>query len=342
MTGLSLASEFRWVEGGVSQNGEFFRNLLLRVDEIQEFRRKYDNTGIYITAYRYNSKDKENAELYGNFYLDFDAGSDKVGYEQVKMDVICAVSFFRVFFHLKDDEFLCYFSGKKGIHFIIPADVLGVNPDKELNEIYRLIARDIWRYTQNKTVDLRIYDRVRLFRLPNSQHPDTGLYKVPLTYKQFMQMSYEEVQAWAKKPRKHPPLSRKRNEKAHQAYLYYVRLWQETKHKQEADTRRREKRLDFCPPCIRHLLHHPAEEGRRNNTVAILASYLLQRGYSEAQAIDRLLRWNKRYCSPPLKEREIRTTVKSIYRGGYTYGCTTLESFSVCDKYKCRLVRCQK
>lgn len=312
---------------------------MLEQSEIKSFREKYHNTGVYTTAYRYSSPNQAESNLFGSLYLDFDSDSDEVGYEQVKQDAIRAIAYFSAIFSIQPEELFIFFSGKKGIHIMVPYQILAIEPHKDLNQVFKLIAQDVHKISEHKTVDLRIYDRVRLLRLPNSIHPDTKLYKVPMTYEQFKSFNYEEVTDWAMKKQ---PIEKKQpryNTKASRAYKEYIEQWEKEKVQKYSDKRGKQT-LNFCPPCVRHMLRNDALEGKRNNTVAAMSSYFKQRGYSEEEAMKRLIKWNNEYCSPPLTERELKTTMKSIYGGQYIYGCTSLAEISgACDTSKCKLAK---
>lgn len=344
MIELFQEEEFRYIEGGVKvKDGKhgFRRNIMMEIDDLANFRKRYNNKGIYVTAYRYNNKVQADAELYGHLYVDFDSDSDEVGYEQVREDAMRALAFFSAIFSVSEEDVRIYFSGKKGIHLIIPAPILGVNPDKELNDIFKLIALDVHKISVHKTVDTRIYDRVRLFRVPNSVHPDTGLHKVSMTPDQLRNFSYDGVQNWAKKAR--PPQYKKDiryNTKAHRVFKEYMVQWEKEKAEKNFNKKKGKGKLNFCPPCVRHMLRNETPDGTRNNTTAALCSYFKQRGYSEEEAYNRLSKWNGDYCSPSLPDWEITRTIKSIYSAEYTYGCTSLAEISgACNPEKCKLAK---
>lgn len=322
-------------------NDRFRRNIMLDMSEgskdLLKLRKKYNNTGLYCTAYRYDNPKQAEANLYGPLYLDFDSDSDEIGYEQVRADALKAMAFFSAIFGLAYEDVRIYFSGKKGIHLMIPPEVLGIEGDKELNDIFKLVAKDVHTMTDYKTVDTRIYDRVRLFRLVNSKHSDTGLYKVPMTYQQLLTASYDEMQEWASEKRKIKVRAPRFNEKANRVYKTYIDQWAKEKAQKNFNKNAGNRTLDFTPPCLKHIIKNGAEQGKRNNTAAALASFYKQRGYSEEKAMDRLTKWNESVCQPPLREQEIRITLQSIYRGEYVYGCTTLADLSVCDKENCKL-----
>lgn len=312
---------------------------MLEQSKVKGFRDKYNNTGVYTTAYRYKSEKQDESELFGSLYLDFDSDSDEVGYEQVKQDAIRAVAYFSAIFTIKPEELFIFFSGKKGIHIMVPYHIMAIEPHMELNHIFKLIAQDIHKVTEHKTVDLRIYDRVRLLRLPNSMHPDTELFKVQMTWDQFKEFTYDEVKEWASQERPILKQESRYNTKANRTYKEYIEQWEKEKVAKYSN-KRGNQTLNFCPPCMRHMLRNDAQEGKRNNTVAAMSSYFKQRGYSEEEAMKRLKKWNDNYCSPPLHEREIKTTMKSIYGGEYVYGCSSLAEISgACDTTKCKLAK---
>jgi hypothetical protein len=258
----------------------------------------------------------------------------------VKADALRAIAFFSAIFGIDDKDIRIYFSGKKGIHLIIPAQVLGLKPDKELNDIFKLIALDVHKLSQHKTVDTRIYDRVRLFRLPSSKHPDTGLYKVSMSYQQLLKWSYDEVKEWASKPRGPQYQQPRYNTKANRVFQEYIEQWGKAKNEMNFNKNKGNKTLNFCPPCVRHMLKNETPDGKRNNTAAALCSYMKARGYSEEEAYKRIDKWNQTYCVPALPDWEIKRTLKSIYSGSYIYGCTSLAEISgACDTSKCKLAK---
>ena len=81
---------------------------------------------------------------------------------------------------VEENKLQIFFSGNKGFHLIIPAELFGIKPSKNLNKIYRKMAKSFCEKIQNKTLDLGIYDRRRLLRIPNSINSKANLYKIPL------------------------------------------------------------------------------------------------------------------------------------------------------------------
>lgn len=100
------------------------------------------------------------------------------------------------------DEFSVYFSGKKGFHVILPIECVvdmestdglwGIKP-----EVIKNFALDL--VMGFKTVDHSVYDVRRILRLPNTRHPESGLFKVKLP-EWFRDMSTADILNLAENP----------------------------------------------------------------------------------------------------------------------------------------------
>ena len=333
MIKLYLAKEFCHFEAGIQYNEHAFRrNIILTLDQFFSFRQQYQQYGLFTTAYRYDKPNIREANMIGNLYIDFDVSDIQTDFEHVREDVLRTVAALKAIFGIEPDCMEFYFSGNKGVHLIIPAEVLGVQPHPELHMIFKQIAEDMNKLTKHKTIDTRIYDKVRLFRIPNSIHPKTRLYKISITLDELKNLSLPELQRLARQPRPAKRARRIYSTQANRIYQDYVKEWEKEKKRMKARKKRASTTtLDFMPPCIQHLLYEGATEGKRNNSVAVLASYFLQRGVSEEEALERLLVWNDERCIPSLPEREIEKTVQSIYRIAYKYGCQKIQEVSICS-----------
>jgi hypothetical protein len=101
---------------------------------------------------------------------------------------------------LADDELLAFFSGSKGFHVGLPMAVCG-SPAASLT--FHRTARAFAEATAQRlgvTIDAGVYDRVRLFRAPNSRHPRTGLRKRRLTFDELLGLSLEAIRKMAEAP----------------------------------------------------------------------------------------------------------------------------------------------
>lgn len=310
----------QYIEIGQSLPGGFRRNYWIHVTQFPEVREKLGNRGLYTSIYRYSDPDPHAPLIWGPLYFDFDGE-----WEQVRKDVIHTLSYLRIVWRLDYNEMRIFFSGRRGCHVIVPAVILGIDPKPDLHNYYRSIAMDLKNHIQAKTLDTQIYDRRRLFRVPNSLHQETGFYKIPLLPEEVARLSYEQIVKIARQPRQIRRPELRVNPQAQAVFQRYVPK------EPEIGRERGVPEIDFDPPCVTYLLENGAQIGQRNISCAALANHLQRRGLSEEETLNTLLEWNTRN-GPPLPEMEVRNTVRSIYRHLYAYGCSTFEQVSQCSQ----------
>lgn len=316
----------------------FTRNEYVNYNQFFERLKTLNCLDTYCSAYLYSSEKIEEAELYGNLYLDFD---DADNLERAREDVIHTLSFFKIVYQIPPNRIKIYFSGHKGFHLIVPKEILGVQPRKDLNGIFKVIAEQIKTFSINKTVDLKIYDNKRLFRVPNTINSSTNLYKIMIFPDELSKMNEQQIKELARQPRnvvlKDKPTY---NPVAGNQYLKAVETYEKLAkeyNKREKGFRYR-KTLNITPECITNILEHGAEEGSRNITIACLTSFYRESGKTLEEITDLLTEWNSRNTKPT-PEREMKATIKSIFYGNKTYGCNTLRTITSCNKNDCKLIK---
>lgn len=345
-----------FIECGADRDSEkypFTRKHFVSNDmELMAFRNQYNNIGVYQTIMHYinpiwfqNEKGKwiinaRDSYKWGDFYLDFDTVIEsEEDYQKIREDVKTALKYFRTFLHVDIDQVQFYFSGNKGMHLTISAETLGLQPHTALNQIYKDIAVDIEQFCKHKTLDLRVYDDKRMFRMVNSINKKSGLYKIPLTPEEFQKLSYAEIIELAKAPRfieRPKPIF---SQKASNMFKKYVEEWTNRVEKQKEFTGRLME-LKVNPPCIAHMFERTFREtiDERNNSGTALASFFYQQGMEREEALARLIKWGEENCVPPLKARDMEIITNSVYNNQYRYGCSTFERLSgICDKENCPL-----
>lgn len=310
---------------------------MMTIDRVEEFRRQYNNTGIYLTAYRYQNKEQQ-GELWANhLYHDFDSDglmdpqTSEETWQKIIVDVRHAISVYEVFYGIPARYIEFYFSGKKGISMLVPAVCLGYQPNEHLNMIFREMVMEVVKYTPSDTLDTRIYDRIRLWRIVNSQHEKSGFYKVPLSYKEITELTFAQISELAKVPRE---IERSRPVPVPKAIKRTKDIIKNFNPNKGAE--RLERTIKFVPPCIEHLLNTDIEHGGRNNTAAALASFWRQHGLSLEEAMEKMKDWNNRCSLPPMDGAELHNTTRSVFRNGKTWGCSSLRELSKCELAKCK------
>lgn len=96
-------------------------------------------------------------------------------------------------------DIIVFFSGGKGFHIAVRASTWNPEPDINFPVQAALFAEFVAKKAGIK-IDM-IYDRMRIFRLPNTQHPSSDLLKIPMTYDELMSWNINEILERAKGPR---------------------------------------------------------------------------------------------------------------------------------------------
>lgn len=329
---------------------KFRRKMFMWPDQTDPFRDHYNNTGIYQTVMHYINPiwiedDKGRVVVnatdslkIGDFYLDFDnVIESEEDYQKIKSDVKKAVRYLTIILSIDISQIQFYYSGNKGIHLIIDSKVMALSPHAALNQVYKEIAKDIEKFCEYGTLDMRVYDDKRLFRLENSINKKSGLYKVPITYEEFKNDTFQDIIKKAENPRSIKKAPVIFSPKAKKAFEKYIEAWTiRLNNIKEYEGNIRE--LKVVPPCIKVMREKIFREtvDERNNSAAALTSFYFQQGIPREESMQRMIQWGEENCQPALKKHEIETTVNSIYNNQYRYGCETFKSLSgVCERDVC-------
>jgi hypothetical protein len=99
---------------------------------------------------------------------------------------------------LDDDALLLFFSGSKGVHIGLPV-TWEPAPSVTFHRAARRFAEALAVLTGAK-IDTGVYDKVRLFRAPNSRHPKTGLHKRRLSLDELLHLDAARIRQLAAAP----------------------------------------------------------------------------------------------------------------------------------------------
>jgi hypothetical protein len=100
---------------------------------------------------------------------------------------------------LDEDDLLIFFSGDKGAHVGLPV-TWGPAPSDTFHRAARSFAEGL-AAVAGVRIDAGVYDKVRLFRAPNSRHPKSGLYKGRLSLDELLHLDAARVRQLAAEPK---------------------------------------------------------------------------------------------------------------------------------------------
>lgn len=326
----------KYIELGGKINGVFRRNILIDALKKEETLKKYDFTDTYSTVYSYDNKNQDLANIVAPMYIDLDINDLEKDYDKLRKDVLLLIRRLKTMFHLQDDNMQIFFSGSKGYHIIIPYEVFGIEPSKDLNDRYKLIATELKSYTITKSIDTKIYDSKRLFREPNTINTKTGLYKVYMTIDQVREFSYDDLIKRASAVQEIGQVNKEYNAKSDVAFNQMINDLKERQKKTiNHKVARQMLQNKELLPCVKYILQNGAQKGGRNNTAMALASALFQRNENKEYVEQIMDTWNRTKLDEPLPEKELELTVRSAYNNvndGRRYGCGAFIDMGICVK----------
>jgi len=194
-SGLNYYVEF--VEGDIRK-----RNMILELDALPDSRGKkecYRSLYVFdsgLTDYvNFNKSTKEYKGIHKTDYITFDVDC-KDSLDDAHVETVKLVQHLQHNWEVSVDYMRFYFSGFKGFHLQIPIEVIGsIEPINDFCIVYRAFIDELTEGFIH--VDKSIYNLNRIFRIENTINEKSGLYKIPLTYKQLMTTSSSEIQELA-------------------------------------------------------------------------------------------------------------------------------------------------
>lgn len=217
------------------------------------------------------------------------------------------------------------FSGSKGYHIGIPAELFGAIPDSQNAQKFKTMAREL---AGDIPIDTTIYERNRLWRVLNSINAKSGLYKIPLTSDELVALDIEAQKKLAAAKREVPSNANQEfqpNEKL-------VALYKAASGGISSATSRKSEIKQAVvkeKACINKLLEG-MKSGRRNEAAVRIADHYKKLEYDQDKALASFIEWNAKN-DPPLEESELTRCLQSVYEGGYDYGCNDAMLVQYCD-----------
>ena len=310
---MQLNYKYReYVLGGV-QNRGLVLNSLPKIDNPMEC-----YSSIYLFPQEFKThveKNKSVREYKGKIWIDWipiDVDNEDLQTAQIHtakiIDKLVKV------YDLNPNKIRYYFSGAKGFHILLPSSLLALTPSEVLHIEVKTFVANLTGGLDIK-MDMKIYDKTRIFRLPNTINIKSGLYKIPLTYKEVFGSDIGAIKTIAKKQRTFPfTVAWKQNVNSK---LLALCNSEQVEKKDLDKTQAQPKR--YAKLCI-HKVLNGVGKGHRDSTALRLAVHFKKQGMTKDVTYQTLLAWNKKN-NPPITDKDIEIKVNSAFNGNYDFGC---------------------
>ena len=214
---------------------------------------------------------------------------------------------------LPTHAFRVYFSGS-GYHISIPNSVFNFTPSEELPFQVKETMLKLF-----KDIDSMVYMRTGLYRVAHTINKKTGLHKIPITYIEIMNSSWQQIHDLAKYPRYDFP------------YETLVGDGELEEYKVTETTISRPMGKVMEPrkvaTCVQTMYNQGPQQGSRHITMLRIISHYRRNGVPSRATKAALLEWN----DGQLSDQEVTEQVEYAYNKGYKYGCKDEVMSSLCN-----------
>lgn len=214
--------------------------------------------------------------------------------------------------HLRSfGEPLMVFSGRRGYHIYLwlPAAI-------EDKDVYTYIIKALGIHELGlRFIDTVVLEPCHIARIPYTLHEKTGKQVTPLD-SDFRPIDIESFSLHSYFTN---PMDNHVIEEAYTLKEAYSRLELARKYWMYLELLKNPRKAlvsNKLPDIVRWLLDKGAEEGYRNNAAFIIATWLMNKGYTYDDTLLTLQEWNEKN-KPPLPQREIEYVVRSVFKHRY-------------------------
>lgn len=280
----------------------------------------------YATYFRYNDDMKEHFAEKGSVggyqgkawsdWLPIDIDSEDLEEAQLFLQYLVA-RMHQFGIDVKNCRF--YFSGSKGFHVMIPSIYFRAEPSEDINKRFRKVALKI---ADSISIDTAIYDKTRIFRLPNTINQKSGLHKIELYPFEAMSLSIDDIKERAQKPGERLEVESHIEPSEDLCKTFSEPVGNGKPIGEQAAVKTK--------VCMSTLMSG-VKSGNRDNVGVRVASHLRQSGLTPQMVLVALDAWNATN-SPPLKDEELSRIYRQSMQQGYEFGCHDFILKAHCSK----------
>ena len=294
---MSAITAYPWVElAGHLADGRMIRGQYVHLEDsaaIARWRQRFDNTDVYSSIQRYARADND-AVFICPIYFDIDAKEDLPA-ARVSGLGLCELLSQRL--SLDVDQVEISFSGHKGFHIVVPCEVFDARASSKTLVLLKRIAEKA-QTAGVQHIDSGVYTHKRLWRLPNSINRKSGLFKIPLTFKELRELSMEAIIQLAAQPRPEDYFAL--NYRSEPTATWYRQalacLSERPRTSEKPITQTGLFRQGWrVPPCIKAIEKARLPDGMRHDAYLQLARYYAYLGMHPEEIRERIIDIDDRY-----------------------------------------------
>ena len=188
---------------------------------------------------------------------------------------------------------------------MLPSGVFGAEPSEDIHKRFRRVAVELAR---GISIDTAIYDKTRIFRLPNTINAKTNLHKIELYPFEALSLSIDDILERAKEPAERLDIETDYDPSEELMELYHTDFSKPKENRQFASKYKQSM----------NRLMQGVGQGERNNIGIRVASHLYQCGLPPKMMYAALEEWNNTN-DPPLTDDELDIIFEQGMKG-YWYG----------------------
>lgn len=292
-------------------------------EKIEEVLKKYPEDGLFLSTFAIDTDEKpedvslafDSLQKTGDLFFDFDSPDLYLA----QQDCIKTYDHITRILGTPEDAVRIYYSGSKGFHLLVQWACLGLpGPRPDLPHLYRRFADGVARHVStNKTLDLKIYNARRLFRVPGSVHQGTHRKKVLVDHTALREGPFRGGESDAE-----PHVEQWPTDAPRVASLLSVTLRNLDTSERERQERRQRLPRDFLTKrldCVQSVLDNGVEEGMRNDTVYTLSLYFKALGLDKKETYT-IIESSAIKEKNNLDLREAARTITSAYESNRRFG----------------------
>jgi hypothetical protein len=305
-------STFNWIELAIGSPRQ--RGLFIPLEDVSYYiLDEGEDKAVYRSMYIYDEEGKDFVNKTGSVkdyfgprhidevIVDIDKGQNTDAYT-----LKCAQAFIYELeqFEVPYNAIQPYFSGT-GYHIHLTNEVFNFQSSDDLP----FIVKETMKKLFGKKIDLSVYQRTAIYRLPHTLNQKSALYKTPFTVQEINQLQANQIRDKSRKRR----LDFVFSELYAEGELESTIITEIPKIKEIKAVVEPRKVV----PCVQEMYEQGPIQGSRNNTMLRIASHFRRHGIPSSATKAALLEWN----NGQLNENIILEKVESTYNAGYKYSC---------------------